>query len=62
MSKLNDTIYGIAFRNHRYEKDEYNISLYFKLIDRDFALSCMDKKAEIVKFEFKPIDLIKKED
>ena len=58
MSKLNDTVYGIAYRNHRYGEDEYNISYYMKERDRDLALSCMIKDAKKLTFEFRPIDLI----
>jgi len=60
MSRLDDEIYGIAYHNHRHEKDEYNLSFYISERDRDLSLSCMSKEAEKLTFKFRPIDLIKK--
>lgn len=60
MSKLNDKFYGIAYRNHRYDKDEYSISFYTKERDRDLSLSSMGSEATKLTFEFRPIDLIEK--
>lgn len=59
--KLTDLMYGIAYRNHRYAKDEYNLSFYSRKRDMDLALSCMVKEATKLTFEFRPIDLINQE-
>lgn len=49
---LYDIIYGIAFTNHRYEKDKYNVHFFASQSECDKALEQMKNEGEIFTFEF----------
>lgn len=61
--KLTDLIYGMAYRNHRYQEDEYLVTFYE---DWHSFRRAVDEKEKIegckvITFSFRPIDLIDKE-
>ena len=60
---LDQIIYGLAYRNHRYNHGKYNISFFGgeDIRDKFYNMYAEQVEAEIVKFEFCIKDLIKKE-
>lgn len=60
--KLTDFVYGVAYRNHRYQEDEYQVSFYNDWHTYKQAVTEKEKSegCKIVTFQFRPIDLIDK--
>lgn len=60
--KLTDSIYGVAFRNHRYQEDDYQVSFYDDWHGYRQAVTEKEKNeaGKVVTFQFRPIDLIEK--
>ena len=61
MSKLSEVVYCIAYQNHRYDEDEYNLEFFTDW--HGYARALVDKRkiegSKIIEFNFRPIDLIK---
>jgi len=60
--KLNEITYGLAYRNHRYELNQYNVSLFPNKVLRDefYDRYIIEVETECLKFQFKLEDLIKR--
>ena len=61
MPKLEDTIYCIAYQNHRYGEGEYQIMFCYDEKYREQMIETFKGKpgVKVKTFEFRPIDIMK---